>query len=154
METNPSNSDVQSESFDENNTNENDKATLEVKGQEPKEDEKTDTALKNDSPHSPLSPDLQGEPLNSGAQNEKRYELPQYKSPDLVLKNLKKWGFEVIEYQKVEMSKDEWKARINGVFESFPKDKQQYLEKMFDVRFRGSFSSPHVWISFKVEALP
>ncbi len=93
-------------------------------------------------------------PSNSDIQNEKRYELLQYKSPDLVLKNLKKWGFEVIEYQKVEMSKDEWKARINGVFESFPEDKQQYLDKMFDVRSRGSINSPYVWIRFKVEALP
>ena len=90
-------------------------------------------------------------PTNSDVQNEKRYELPQYKSPDLVLKNLKKWGFEVIEYQKVIMSKDEWKARINGVFESFPEDKQQYLDKMFDVRSRGSINSPYVWIRFRVE---
>ena len=52
------------------------------------------------------------------------------------------------------MAKDEWKARINGVFESFPEDKQQYLDKMFDVRSRGSINSPYVWIRFKVEALP
>jgi hypothetical protein len=61
---------VENENHSENNINENDTATLEIQAQESKEDKKTDTPLKNDSPHSPLSPDLQGEPSNSGVQNE------------------------------------------------------------------------------------
>ena len=77
--------------------------------------------------------------------------IPSYKSPDLVLRNLKEWGFDVVEYEKVVMSRDEWKARINGVFESFPEDKQQYLDKMFDVIFKGSSNTPYTWIRFRVK---
>ena len=62
--------DVENENHIENNTNENYTATLEIKAQESKEGKKTDTPFKNDSPHSPLSPDLQGESLNSDVQNE------------------------------------------------------------------------------------
>ena len=80
--------------------------------------------------------------------------IPSYKSPDLVLGNLKEGGFEVIEYEKVVMSQDEWKAKIKGTFADFTGDRQEYLDKMFDVRFRGSFNSPYVWIRFRVEALP
>ena len=64
------NKDIEKENYSENNTNKNNKATLEINAHESKEDKKTDTPPKNDSPHSPLSPDLKGEPLNSDVQNE------------------------------------------------------------------------------------
>lgn len=69
-ETFQDNKDIDKENYSENNTNENDKVTLKINAQESKEYKKTDTPLKNDSPHRPLSPDLQGEPSNSDVQNE------------------------------------------------------------------------------------
>ena len=98
---------------------------------------------------------IQTEPTSSDVQSEKKRDdgkqIPSYESHDLVLRNLKEWGFDVVEYEKVVISQDEWKARINGVFESFPEDKQQYLDRMFEVRFKGSLNSPYVRIRFRVE---
>ena len=55
----------------ENNANKNDSRALEIKGQELKEQEQTATPLQNDSPHSPHSPDVYGDPVRSTFRNER-----------------------------------------------------------------------------------
>ena len=92
METDPSNSDVQCENYDENNTNENDKATLEVKGQESKEDEKTNTPIQNDRSHRSDRSGSSVNPTNSDVQNENSlwesnpkkalFEIVKWKAPE------------------------------------------------------------------------
>ena len=92
METDPSNSDVQCENYDENNTNENDKATLEVKGQESKEDEKTNTPIQNDRSHRSDRSGSSVNPTNSDVQNENSlwesnpkkalFEFVKWKAPE------------------------------------------------------------------------
>ena len=120
--------------------------------------EKGVNALKSDTgisaPQSSISEGLAETNRNPTSKSDNSMEgmLPSYKSSDLVLRNLKELGFDVVEYEKVVMSQGEWKARINGVFESFPEDKQQYLDRMFEVRFKGSLNSPYVWVRFRVEA--
>ena len=53
------------------NNNENNNPTIEIKGQQSKEHEKTDTPSQNDRSHRSDRSDLNGEPLNSAIPNEK-----------------------------------------------------------------------------------
>ena len=80
------------ENYDENNTNENDKATLEVKGQESKEDEQTNTPLQNDRSHRSDRSGSSVNPTNSDVQNENSlwesnqkkalFEIVKWKAPE------------------------------------------------------------------------
>ena len=80
------------ENYDENNTNENDKATLEVKGQESKEDEQTNTPLQNDRSHRSDRSGSSVNPTNSDVQNENSlwksnpkkalFEFVKWKAPE------------------------------------------------------------------------
>lgn len=54
------------------NNNENNNPTIEIKGQQSKEHEKTDTPSQNDRSHRSDRSDLNGEPLNSAIQNERK----------------------------------------------------------------------------------
>ena len=109
-------------------------------------DEITDTPIKNDSPHRPLSPDFQGEPSNSSIQSKK-----PYKSVGVVLKALEDWGFEVLEYDHVLYEQGKWKAKIKGRFDSHTKEKQEFLDVGFELQFKGSPSADFTWLHFRVE---
>jgi hypothetical protein len=141
------NKDIEKENYSENNTNKNNKATLEINAQESNEDKKTDTPLKNDSPHRPLRPDLQEDHVNSYAQSNK-----PYKSVDIVLRALKDWGLEVLEYDHLLLEQGKWKAKIKGRFDSLTKEQQEFLSAGFELHFKGSPSADFTWVHFEVVA--
>ncbi len=75
-----------------------------------------------------------------------------FKSIDLVLKNLKEWGFPVIEYKKIHGKQDEYACILDGKFADLHPEKQAYLKNVFKVKFEGTADVPHTQIEFSVRS--
>ena len=125
-ETFQDNKDIDKENYSENNTNENDKVTLKINAQESKEYKKTDTPLKNDSPHRPLSPDLQGEPSNSDVQNENASRGDGDLKKDKLKKDEER-ARAYIENLKKQWAENPRKALFNFIEKEAPKTKYRSM---------------------------
>ena len=95
----------------------------------------------------PLSPDLQPEPEKLDFQSKK-----PYKSVDVVLRALKDWGLDVLEYDHVLFEQGKWKVKIKGRFDSLTTEQQEFLEAGFEPKFRGSPTADFTWVHFEVVA--
>ena len=89
---------------------------------------------------------------DSGGPSNIKNDSPGFMSVQLVMENLKAWGFEVIEHEKAYDGVDIWKAKLKGELRRFTDEQQQYLKNMFVVKFEGSDRAPHTWIHFKIRA--
>ena len=69
---------------------------------------------------------------------------------DAVLKNLKDYGFSVIEYKKIHGKQDEYACILDGKLADLHPEKQAYLKNVFKVKFEGTADVPHTQIEFSV----
>ena len=88
---------------------------------------------------------MQEEPLKSDVQSKK-----PYKSVDIVLRALKDWGLEVLEYDHVLFEHGKWKVKIKGRFDSLTTEKQEFIAAGFDLYWKGSPSADFTWVHFEV----
>ena len=106
-----------------------------------------DNHLQSDGTLGTHGTDVQEEPLKSDVQSKK-----PYKSVDIVLRALKDWGLEVLEYDHLLFEHGKWKAKIKGRFDSLSTEQQEFLEAGFEPKFRGSPTADFVWVHFEVVA--
>ncbi len=144
-ESSQDNKDIGKENYSDKITNKNAYRSPKTEDTQAREHEKTDTPFKNDSPHSPLSPDLQEEHVNFGSQSNK-----PYKSVDIVLRALKDWGLDVLEYDHALFEHGKWKAKIKGRFDSLTTEQQEFIAAGFELHFKGSPSADFTWVHFEV----
>ncbi|MHB8396057.1 MAG: hypothetical protein ACYDAZ_01845 [Thermoplasmataceae archaeon] len=74
-----------------------------------------------------------------------------FQSIDLVLGNLKEWGFSIIEYKKIHGKKDGYTCILDGKLADLPPERQAYLRNMFQLKFEGTAEMPHMQIEFSVQ---
>ena len=77
--------------------------------------------------------------------------LQEYASVEIVLKALKDWKLEVMEYDNVMYSPGTWKAKLKGRLDSHTKEQQDFLNG-FTVKFAGSINADFTWIHFNVRS--
>lgn len=106
-----------------------------------------DNHLQSDGTLGTHGTDVQEEPLKSDVQSKK-----PYKSVDIVLRALKDWGLEVLEYDHALYEQGKWKAKIKGRFDSLTTEQQEFLKAGFEPKFRGSPTADFMWVHFKVVA--
>ena len=85
------------------------------------------------------------EHVNFGSQSKK-----PYKSVDIVLRALKDWGLEVLEYDHVLFEHGKWKVKIKGRFDSLTTEQQEFIAAGFDLYWKGSPSADFTWVHFEV----
>lgn len=85
------------------------------------------------------------EHVNFGSQSKKLY-----KSVDIVLRALKDWGLEVLEYDHLLFEHGKWKVKIKGRFDSLITEQQEFLEAGFETHFKGSPQADFIWVHFEV----
>ncbi len=74
-----------------------------------------------------------------------------YANVDTVLKTLKEYGFEVMEYEQTLYGpQDTWKAQLRGSMDMFTAEQQDALLSGFKIISPGDVFNKNTWIQFKV----
>ena len=121
------------------------------------------TPMKNDKDSigelsDPLKSDVQSDTTDTPIKNrmlgvDAKNSSQEYASVETVLKALKDWNFEVMEYDNVMYSSGTWKAKLKGRLDSYTKEQQDFLNG-FIVKFAGSINADFTWIHFNVRSRP
>ena len=89
------------------------------------------------------------ESIKSSTIPDVKNENSGFKTVELVMENLEAWGFKDIKREKIRGN--DWRARLQGKFETFTAEQQQYLRGMYRIMYGGSNNNPYTLVRFKVK---
>ncbi len=168
---------LQSKNNEENIDDKNARSSANSQALEAKDNEKEGGYSNFKRPNRPNRPGINADPANSATQNEKtdaptvkpdreekyptlhdkviaegmdKNPIP-YANVDTVLKTLKEYGFEVMEYEPALYGpQDTWKAQLKGPFDMFTTEQQEALLSGFKIISTGDVFNKATWIQFRV----